>query len=41
MKKKDREKLTVGMRILAILVALSLIIGIIFGSAELLAMFGG
>ena len=40
MNNRDREKIKWGLRILAILVALSLVIGIIFGSAELLAMWG-
>jgi len=40
MKRKDREKVALGFKIIAIVVALSLIIGIILGSAELIATWG-
>jgi hypothetical protein len=36
MKKKDRDKLMIVYKILAVILAIAMIIGIIFGSGELL-----
>jgi len=38
LKKKDREKLMLVYKILAVILAISMIIGIIFGSGELLGI---